>query len=434
MTAPHVLLVPDGSHQYHFCSSAESPCATRRNNYACWTLLIAAALFPLAWLSSSQWAWRDDATRLASTSVDSTVVTLQADEDDACIDKEHLLKIVAVAGVDLTDAQHKQSICRMMPTWKEVSSLYSDKPRIIGLETCQRYRDMLARENRTAEVPIYSMPRVAGLHNSGTNALADTMYENFERNPTIRVDNPRVYNIPWRKHTPWQFHENVTARFYDWKENKKHVLPVVVIRDPYRWMNSMCKVSYNVQWIRAAKHCPNVVAYPRAGDQALIPVNVSLFLDEPTLKTRVQWTSMAHMWNDWNRQYLEADVPRLIVRYEDTLYHAEHVFRAISECAGLPLKHDDFRPYIYKANAEGTEEQAVHSRDAVLNDLIVSLNKNGIYKDRYGNMIAEDIQYTKQHLDPELLDLFHYVNPSDIPAGSYAAYDLEQRASNHNNL
>ena len=180
----------------------------------------------------------------------------------------------------------------------------------------------------------------------------------------------------------------------------------------------MCKISYNVKWMHATKHCPNLVWYPNdAMDAPLHPVNVSLELKEPTLKTSVQWDSLAHMWSDWNLQYLNADIPRLIVRYEDTIYHSEEVFRAISECAGVPLRHDTFRPFAQKAN----------SYTNASNDLISALAKNGVYKDRFSRMIAEDIDYAKEHSDPQLMQLFHYLNPDDIPPDSYAALDLSLR-------
>jgi hypothetical protein len=78
----------------------------------------------------------------------------------------------------------------------------------------------------------------AGLQNCGTTAFADTLFVNLKRDPTIHVEHPRAYNVPWRKHTPWRYRYNITSPNYNWQEDKDLVLPVVLVREPYRWMQS----------------------------------------------------------------------------------------------------------------------------------------------------------------------------------------------------
>jgi hypothetical protein len=153
-----------------------------------------------------------------------------------CSDKGPLLDIIRSTGVDIDHHEQRDIICSYLPKWSEIAALYGDEPKILGLERCQEYRDMLAEANKTSETPIYPMPRVAGLQNCGTTAFADTFYNNLSPNPTIHSINPRVYNVPWRKHTPWHLRYNITSPFHGWVENKEHVLPVIVVRDPYRWM------------------------------------------------------------------------------------------------------------------------------------------------------------------------------------------------------
>jgi hypothetical protein len=43
------------------------------------------------------------------------------------------------------------------------------------------------------------------------------------------------------------------------------------------------------------------------------------------------------MWTDWTRVYVDAPFPRLIIRFEDILFHAEKVIKIVSECVGIPL-------------------------------------------------------------------------------------------------
>ena len=39
-------------------------------------------------------------------------------------------------------------------------------------------------------------------------------------------------------------------------------------------------------------------------------------------------------WTEWNRAYLEASFPRLVVRYEDLLFSPYEVARAVCGCLG----------------------------------------------------------------------------------------------------
>ncbi|GKY97134.1 hypothetical protein MPSEU_000671800 [Mayamaea pseudoterrestris] len=335
-----------------------------------------------------------------------------------CQGKEQLVSILRAAGINV--AANDSSVCASLPTWKEVEELYGSEPRILGLETCQRYRDMIQQAQqakRQDNVTVYPMPRVAGLQNCGTTAFADTLQHNLVVDPTIHSDSPRAYNVPWRKHTPIQFKDFVTSDSYDWQEDKELVLPIVIARDPYRWMASMCEMNYNVNWVFSNRHCPNLVAYPEQNMESapLENVPVVFALNEPTLKVDVQYPSLAHMWSTFNRDYLEYDAPRLMIRYEDTLFHGEKVFEAIQDCVGgMPSRYISFQPYVWNAK-EGSA------------DLVGALTKNGRQQGRYSEMIAEDIDYAIQHLDPELMELLHYVNPTQIPADSYAAEDLRNR-------
>lgn len=52
-----------------------------------------------------------------------------------------------------------EDVVRQLPSWEEIKSMYGDKPIIYGLETCQRYREMVKPEDRTIGP--------AGLFNTG---------------------------------------------------------------------------------------------------------------------------------------------------------------------------------------------------------------------------------------------------------------------------
>jgi hypothetical protein len=118
-------------------------------------------------------------------------------------------------------------------------------------------------------------------------------------------------------------------------------LPLVAVRDPWMWLQSMCRHHYTAFWPHTNVHCPNLVAtdpeiknLPRLKklyyksnilgegervDEPLIPVTVKYDTDV------YEHVSLAHFWSEWYRLYLEADFPRIMVRFEDMLFHAKEV-------------------------------------------------------------------------------------------------------------
>jgi hypothetical protein len=54
-------------------------------------------------------------------------------------------------------------------------------------------------------------------------------------------------------------------------------------------------------------------------EEDLVPVNVKY---EDTSDSHL---SLAHFWSEWYRLYMDADYPRIIVRFEDLLFYGEEV-------------------------------------------------------------------------------------------------------------
>jgi len=105
-----------------------------------------------------------------------------------------------------------------------------------------------------------------------------------------------------------------------------------------------CKASYKARWIGGLEgHCPNLVPtaeerqYNRYQGFDTFQVDVDRDYEE-------WYLSLADMWSEWNTAFLDAEFPRLIVRFEDTLFHAEKVMQLVTECvSGKPMEH----PYKY---------------------------------------------------------------------------------------
>jgi len=146
---------------------------------------------------------------------------------DVCKGKERLLDILVRAGMD--DVSHEE--CEILPTWDEVSSLYGDKPIILGLETCERYRAGLSAEYNGGQA-LPPAPRVAGMFNTGTNAFEDSLDLNF-----MHVEDKLDFILRGGKH--------VLLRDRSWVKTLGNstppFLPVVLVRDPFRWMKSMVR-------------------------------------------------------------------------------------------------------------------------------------------------------------------------------------------------
>jgi len=157
---------------------------------------------------------------------DEMIDELLIEELEDCQGKEHLLKILLRTGQQEITGED----CRVMPNWEEVTALYGEEPVVYGLEACQRYRKTIsaaANQGRALEPD----PRVAGLFNTGTNALVDTLDLNFRH-----VEDRLHYNLPGGKHAPL---ENIEWTKTNTQSNPPTFLPIVLVRDPFRWMASM---------------------------------------------------------------------------------------------------------------------------------------------------------------------------------------------------
>jgi hypothetical protein len=71
--------------------------------------------------------------------------------------REELLAILEDAGVEDIDAA---SIAKL-PTWSQVVKLYGEKPVVYGLDTCERFRNTIPKDDASIGT--------AGLFNTGTN-------------------------------------------------------------------------------------------------------------------------------------------------------------------------------------------------------------------------------------------------------------------------
>lgn len=157
----------------------------------------------------------------------STSTHRSANANAATLHDNPLLRLLFKAGVeietDLTAAERAQ----LPAVWHNMQEMYGNlsEPIVWGLHTCQAYRDKVPniRDRYTA---------VAGLFNTGTNAME------FHLQHNLRM--PSKWQVPWGKHRVPAVCLNHTAPGFE-KVNRERVMPIIMIRDPFAFMQSMCK-------------------------------------------------------------------------------------------------------------------------------------------------------------------------------------------------
>ncbi|KAL7489679.1 hypothetical protein ACHAW6_015372 [Cyclotella cf. meneghiniana] len=276
--------------------------------------------------------------------------------------KERLWNILQTRNVTQVDASYWASV----PTWDQIlTNLYPNSksnnnnintsgPIIHGLETCQHFQDI------TSSDPSQRRIAPAGIFNTGTNYLSVLLEYNCQ-NPH-RVEKFRgnakrghgnEWEVPWGKHTPARYRGN----YYKNAKTNYHVhevLPVVLIRNPYGWMKSMCRNPYTATW-RGKKDSESCPQLKRDGRWNEVDVKFG--------PGSTHHKSLAHMWNDWYGEYfydnywrndttIDADAPRqrsdrnltspfprIIIRFEDIIFFPYEVTQQICTCAGGVLGH-----------------------------------------------------------------------------------------------
>jgi hypothetical protein len=188
------------------------------------------------------------------------------------------------------------------------------------------------------------------------------------------------------------------------QENLTQVLPIVVVRCPFFWMQAMCKAPYDAHWIKLANHrCPNL--WNEAEDA---PYRVYALTQQSNYTKLDQYDSMVQFWNSWNNDYyLHADYPRLVVRFEDVMYRLQDVVSAVRSCIGMESSNASF---VYH-----TSSSKKHGDPAGVLD---SLQKYASHTRRYIGLNEADRKYANDALDSNLMKLFRYRYAPPTPSDS----------------
>jgi len=161
--------------------------------------------------------------------------------------------------------------------------------------------------------------------------------------------------------------------------------------------------------------CPNLVRDDKPDETVEIFVNTHA----SGRKLKYTYKSLADMWTKWNREYLESDTPRLIIRFEDMMYHLEEILQTIRDCVGPPVGRKDYDPLRYEIGDAKPHGNPTGFVDA--------LPKQASDEKRHKGLNAKDRHYAHQALDAELMEIFHYNQvPLQVPeadiSGPYIDY------------
>ncbi|GKY97749.1 hypothetical protein MPSEU_000733100 [Mayamaea pseudoterrestris] len=315
-------------------------------------------------------------------SVEFRLVDLLGSNLTTLINKRQVFSLLIDAGIESMDLE----TIRQLPNWKQIESLYypsKRRPVILGLETCEEYRHTVSTEDRYLAT--------AGLFNTGTNALSYLLRQN------ILMEKKAQWQVPWSKHRLLRISANHTAPNMQ-NFHRGHVLPIVIIKDMYTWLQSMCNSPYEARWKHGEGHCPNLVPnkydlnhFPALRGRQSVPVKVR-FSGNLTM----YWDSLVALYNEWYRDYYDAAFPRLIVRFEDLLFAPEELLQAIADCVGA-----DLAPSIH-FNTESAKEHGSQT------NLVGAIIKIGTGQGRFKNMTEDDLMYIDEEMNEQLRIDFEY--------------------------
>jgi len=304
-----------------------------------------------------------------------------------------LEEILQAAQVKITEDDRAK-----IPPKADVVEMYGSSPVILGLERCEEFRRNVNPED------AFIGP--AGLFNTGTNLLLSLLTNNCHIPEKVKAHGPKSRGIrmqvPWGKHSPasWRLHHAAPQQA---GVNQTNFFPACIIKDPYTWMNSMCRHKYAANWTHNEKHCPNLVPLTKMDKRGANGGN--------TMPVRVRYSkvnvtyheSLAGLWNDWYSQWIDVTFPRLIIRFEDLLFHAEEVVGQVCTCGG-GVMGDNF-VYTEKSAKEG---QVIHKGG---NGLIKSLLTYGNKTQRVSVYRDPDLAYAEKTLKRDVMEMFHYEYP-----------------------
>ena len=234
--------------------------------------------------------------------------------------------------------------------------------------------------------------------------------------------------VPWGKHTPPGDEEYRLEHksIKDQGVDANMILPAVTVRDPYYWMQSMCKHHYTANWRASHERCPNLT--PSEADIANYPSLKGLDHFPVTVKYadfRKHHESLTGLWNDWYNEYRGVEFQRLFVRYEDLLFHPKNITETVCTCAGGTMNKGKFK-YIVDSAKKG-----VGAHGSIRTGYIDAIIKYGSERNRYNGYHPMDLKYAREHLDEGFMkELGYKFHPMSLEVDNDKKHAGEKNGGN----
>jgi hypothetical protein len=160
----------------------------------------------------------------------------------------------------------------------------------------------------------------------------------------------------------------------------------MMIKDPFSWMNSQCRHSYDITFWNSKydkKNCPNLVRRNITDHDETAPVK--LFTGGNTHDSLLDaYNYWYGVWEDERTKF-----PHLTIRYEDLLFHGREVSRIACECVGGNVTTD----FHYETeSAKGSDD--VHDGS---NGFFKALLQYGDPARRLNGFSNRDLRYARRN-------------------------------------
>ena len=312
--------------------------------------------------------------------------------DTLLADRAPLMKIIEDAGISF-DANRDSDLIGKLPKWSDVVEMYGQEPVIYGMNqgNCERFQAQTEKGDH--------LIGTAGMFNSGTNLMSELLLANCVMPERVKkyghASRGIRWQVPWGKHSPAgdkEFRETHKTQ-KDKNIDAREVMPMVTIRDPLVWLKSMCRHKYTARWagFQEKDHCPN-----------FLRSDLSVFVKYDRFQRGYE--SLLYLWNDWYNEYKNVDIPFLLVRFEDLVFHPVETVTKVCECGGGKRVSNKFR-YIVNSAKKGKD---AHGAIPLRTGFVDAMVKYGDLKNRYKDFAKEDLEYASIHIDNGLMEMMQY--------------------------
>jgi len=298
-----------------------------------------------------------------------------------------------------------------LPTWEQVVAQYGSIPILVkghDGRACERFQASVPAERR--------MLGSAGMFSSGTNLVTQLLKQNCQIPERVALYGEKAtkeqhgmrWQVPWGKHTDVGTSTNFRdAHLTDQAAAKgidrNDILPVVTIRDPWRWMSSMCRHPYSAKWRHNQSNCPHLQL--KDGNFSTDHWNSVRVKYGAGFKT---YESLAHLWNDWYNSYVKqaTSYPWVMIRMEDVVFHTKDTITAVCECVGGRIRTD--QPFVFVIES-AKKDSPGHDTSTGLAEAWIKYSQPLA---AMGGFSEEDYTAAVEAIDENLMETFQYQHPN----------------------